>query len=457
MKHKLTLLILLISLPKIIFALSEHDFAYIAETQISSNTPYYELEIPTVVYDSITRDDLGDLRVLNGDGHVVPHGLRATAMVKNRKTEVKNMPFFPLYHQNRKTATDLHLNIKRNAHGEVINIHSRLPKNTTDSRLTGYLIDLRKWKKPVHKLKINWKNPNNNSFIRKLTISRSTNLERWQVISRGKTLVNMSYQNHQLMENVIDISAAKTNYLRILFQDNKPGLEFESIEASHTQSSQHKQQNWKTVSVNSTKTAGEYRFQHNLKSLARQFEIKLPENNTVVRARISSRANKETPWTFRGSALLYRLSVNGSNIEKSKINIRPNRDAEWILYFEQQGGGIGSGLPKVKLAWQPQQLVFVARGRPPYRVVWGSAQVNPVSINANQLLPNIGSDITTSENMISTALLLSDTKRPVNKQALQPKAKEVNWRQWILWIVLVGSALLLIWVATRLMKKMADS
>jgi len=52
MKHKLTLLILLIILPKIILALSEQDFAYIAETQINGSTPYYELEIPAAVYDA---------------------------------------------------------------------------------------------------------------------------------------------------------------------------------------------------------------------------------------------------------------------------------------------------------------------------------------------------------------------------------------------------------------------
>ncbi len=456
MKNKLTLLFLLITLPKIILALSEQDFAYIAETQTNGNTPYYELEIPAVVYESISRPDLGDLRVLNGNGHIVPHGLRSTAIQRSTKTETKNMPFYPLYQQTGQSISNLHLNIKRNAQGEVIDIHSRLPNDEQNNRLAGYIIDLREWKKPVNELKITWKNSDNASFIRKLKVSKSSNLERWRLVASGKTLVNLSYQNHRLIENTINVYSAKTNYLQILFQDQKPGLEIESIEVTHTQSSTYKKQNWKNISIHATATAGEYAFQNQLKSLARQLEIKLPENNTVVMVRVLSRTNTEQPWRHRGSTLLYRLSVNGTDIEKTKINISPNRDNQWLLRFDQQGGGIGSGTPEVKLAWYPQQLVFVARGQAPYRVVWGSAKVKPVNINANQLLPHVPNNAVSDANMISIALLLTDTMRAINKQALEPKAKEINWRHWILWIALISAALMLIWMAVGLMKKMSE-
>ena len=454
MKLKLTLLLLFIALPKIILAISEHDFAYIAEVQTHTNTPYYELEIPANVYETITRADLGDLRVLNGDGQVVPHGLRNSARITNNKKEIQNIPFFPLYQQAGQTINDLHLNIKRNKDGEVINIHSSLPKHNNSDRLSGYLLDLRQWKmKSIDQLKIFWKQTDGSSFIRKLNIEKSSNLERWHLIARGKTLVNLSYQNHQLTDNTITLATGSANYLRILFADQKPGLELESIQAIHTQSYSHYQRNWQSVSITGKKNTGEYRFQHRLKSLVRQLEVKLPENNTVVEVRASSRANKETPWTFRGAALLYRLSVNGDNIEKTKINIQPSRDSDWMLYINQQGGGIGSGLPEVKLQWQPQQLVFVARGQAPYRIVWGSAQINPVIISASQLLP-----VTTNNpGMLSRAELLTDTIRSINKKVLQPKAKEVNWQQWILWILLVSAAVMLIWMAIRLMKKMSES
>lgn len=458
MKHKFSFLILLIVLPKIIFALSEHDFAYIGEIQTQANTPFYELDIPSAVYETISRADLGDLRVLNGNGQVVPHGLRSMAMIRTNKTDVINPPFYPLYQQTGESVNDLHLSIKRNSQGEVINIHSYSPKQSKTKLLSGYLLDLRKWKKPVDEIKVVWKNPDGKSFIRKLNISQSSNLETWRLIALGKTLVNLSYQNHQLTNDTITLNHSKAKYIRIMFSDKKAGLELKSIQVSHTKQSTSQQRNWQAVSVSTTNRAGEYTFHHKLKTLARQLQIKLPENNTVVRVMVLSRINKDQPWIHRGSTLLYRLSVNGSDIEKSNINISASRDNQWLLRFDQQGGGIGSGLPKVKLEWQPQQLVFVARGEPPFRVVWGSAQIQPMLINANQLLPisikNTSDNTNYKSSIVSTAELQIDTIRSINKKVLTPKPKEINWQQWMLWILLVSAAAILIWMAVRLMKKM---
>ncbi|MET0585472.1 MAG: DUF3999 family protein [Candidatus Binatia bacterium] len=36
----------------------------------------YEIEIPAAVCRGVTRADLGDVRIVNGQGEVVPHGLR---------------------------------------------------------------------------------------------------------------------------------------------------------------------------------------------------------------------------------------------------------------------------------------------------------------------------------------------------------------------------------------------
>lgn len=314
MKNKMLLFFLFLISPVSIFALTEQDFAYTAEIKTQSNTPFYELEIPSTVYKTISRADLGDLRILNGDGQVVPHGLRSQTAKVNHKREIQSIPFYPLYQQAGQSTTDLHLNIKRNNKGEVINIHSRLPENNRNNRLSGYLLDLREWKKPVNQIIINWKQTNNTSFIRKLKISKSTNLERWQYVSRGKTLVNMSFQNHQLKENTINSYINRTNYLRLLYEDKNPGLEVESIQVVYSQATHLKQQNWKTVSVTKTSTAGEYSFSHDLKTPVRKLDITLPENNTVVRVQVLSRTNSEQPWRYRGSALLYRLSVNGSAV-----------------------------------------------------------------------------------------------------------------------------------------------
>ncbi len=456
MKLKLCLLLCLLAVPRLLLAISQQDFAYIAEIQTTEDAPFYELEIPGLVYETITRDDLGDLRVLNANGQVVPHGLRTIKIDQTEKVVEADVPFFPLFQQTGVSNSGLSLNIQRSSNGEIININSRVPGSNEEQRLTGYLLDLRQWDKPVSKVIVNWKNPGNKSFIRKLRVSKSQDLEHWQDVASGKALVNMAFQNHKLTENSIKLQIEKTNYLSLHFEDQKPGLEVDNIQIYHTQFSYKRLNNWKTVSLKKTTEEGEYTFNTELKALAHDIDIKLPENNTVVRVKVLSRSSDEDQWQHRGSALLYRLTVNETDIEQSNVNIYSNRDTQWLLRFDQQGGGIGAGSPRVKFSWYPQQLVFVARGGAPYNVVWGSTRVNPVNINANQLLPDLDKNGLTNASMVSTALLLTDSLRPVNKQMLKAKEKEINWRHWILWIVLVASALMLIWMAVRLMKKMAD-
>lgn len=435
-------------------AITEVDFAYSAKLSTANVTPYYELEIPQVVYQQVSRDDLGDIRVFNGAGQVVPHGLRDVTPEKITQLKTRAVPYFPLYKKAGDSNGDLHLNIQRSESGEVIDIKSSIATLETTEKLSGYLIDLRHWKQSVDKLKFSWQVPKGTSFIRKLNIASSNDLTKWKRISADAALVNLSYQNYQLLEDVIKLSVPTSKYLRIQFADDKPGVAITSIEVSNTEFSQQQKQNWKQAKVVINKdSAGEYLFQYSLKASLRKLRIKLPENNTVVNAKVFSRGNETKPWQYRGSALLYRLSVDGVNIQQSELTVNTSRDNNWKLQIDQQGGGIGSGLPEIELAWQPQQLVFVARGEPPYKLAWGSAQVIPVTQNASRLLVGAGED--GNNAMLSKAGWLEASVMPVNLTALESPEKPINWRQGLLWAVLIIAAAILIWMAVRLMNKMS--
>ena len=454
MKVKIIILwVFVLCLPEVVLALSEDDFAYRASLEISADKPFYELKIPAIVYESTSRADLGDLRVLNGAGQIVPHGLRTAPPTDKHSDEKQTVAFFPLYRPVGQAMPELHLNIRRDAAGEVIDINSHQPEQDNTERLVGYILDLREWKRPIEELKVNWSESENSSFIRKLNVSTSQDLAQWHEIGSGMTLVNLSFQDHRLVEDTLKLSVGQTktaeNYLRIMFEGEKPGLKIDSFEVKRRRYAYlQAQDTWREVKVTAGSTPGDYYFEHQLKSAVRQLRVPLPENNTVVRVTAFSRANKQQPWRHRGSTLLYRLSVDGIELHQTTMTISSSRDADWKLRVDQQGGGLGSDLTVVELAWQPQNLLFVARGQPPFRLVWGSAKVEPVMTDANQLL--VGSNNT--ENILGQARWLSDSVVKVNLQALEPAGKPVNWRQWILWVVLIVAAVILVWMAVRLMK-----
>jgi hypothetical protein len=54
-----------------------HEFAQGLELEVPANEPVVELALPAQVYGWVTRSDLGDLRVFNGAGQAVPHGIAA--------------------------------------------------------------------------------------------------------------------------------------------------------------------------------------------------------------------------------------------------------------------------------------------------------------------------------------------------------------------------------------------
>jgi len=451
--------IVFLSSPAISLAISENDFAYKAVLGTDASTPFYELEIPEIVYRNVSRDDLGDIRVLNGAGSVVPHGIRNLAAEKTSKINLKPVPYFPLFEIEGSVPGSLHLNIQRSSSGEVIDIQSGGTEHNANQRLVGYLLDLREWKQAIETLKFSWKAGEDISFIRKLELSVSDDLSNWKSVSQDNTLVNLSYQKNILIEDTLKLSIASAKYLRVIYADNKPGLEINNITVSNTQSSLKNEINWKRSVVSqhgdSEKTkAGEYYFNHELKTTLNKLRVKLPENNTVVKVNVFSRANKDNIWRHRGSAVLYRLSVDGINIQHTDISVNSSRDTQWKLQIDQQGGGIGSGLPEIYLAWQPQQLVFVARGQAPYTLVWGSARVPPVTQDASKILVGVNQKSITS--MLANAIWLDNTVSNVNLRSLETANKPVNWRQWFLWAVLVIAALLLIWMAVRLMGKMAE-
>ena len=83
------------------------DFAYGLPIGIDAGDALYEVEIPPALYRGVSRADLGDMRVFNGQGEVVPHALRPRIGSTEQAAAAVRLPVFPLYGESSEKFEDL--------------------------------------------------------------------------------------------------------------------------------------------------------------------------------------------------------------------------------------------------------------------------------------------------------------------------------------------------------------
>ncbi len=117
--------------------------------------------------------------------------------------------------------------------------------------------------------------------------------------------------------------------------------------------------------------------------------------------------------------------------------------------MDDSGGGFGALPPELEVSWTPHELLFAARGAPPFTLVFGSTQVGPVSHNALLLELNK----TQLRDLTGEAVRLG-SRYEISGQAALSQQVQVDWKSWLLWGVLVLASLLLGWMAWSTLRQM---
>ena len=100
------------------------DYAYGIPIHADVQAALQEIEIPAAVYRGVARDDLGDLRVFNGQGEVVPHGLRPRASPGVENVASVRLPVFPFYGQVGGKSDDSNVRVEKRRDGTIVSIQN---------------------------------------------------------------------------------------------------------------------------------------------------------------------------------------------------------------------------------------------------------------------------------------------------------------------------------------------
>ncbi len=129
------------------------DFAYGMPIHADAQDALYELEIPAAVYRGVTRTDLGDVRVFNGQGEVVPYGLRPQAAPSSDSGSAMSLPAFPISGGVTDRIEDLNVRIEKRADGTIVSVRGQAKASGSKKRQHGYLLDATVLKQAIQALR----------------------------------------------------------------------------------------------------------------------------------------------------------------------------------------------------------------------------------------------------------------------------------------------------------------
>ncbi len=421
------------------------EFAYSVPLQVPGGSALYQLEVPRPVYEGVTRLDLGDVRVFNGRGEVVPHAWKPRPALDAAPGAWVELPFFPLQGAPDTSADSIDIRAERLAGGTIVRVISSAAGQSAPV-LLGYLIDATSFQRPMHALDLDWQG-SREGMSGSVRVEGSDNLQHWRALVSAAPLVNLEFGGHQLIQKTVELPAAQYKYLRLTWPAGQPPIQLTRLSARPGDTLREPARQWKEVSVRPGDNTGDYRFEPGGRLPVERLRVTLPDPNTLAPAQVLARHADDQPWQLVGGGVLYRLTHAGHEVVNADLSLGRGGFEQWLLRVDPRAGGIGSQLPRIEVGWVPRQLVFIARGEGPFTLAYGNVRATPTDLAIETLVPGWRSDA----ELQAAPAIAGPQQTLAGSRALRTVP---NYKTWALWASLVIGVLLLAWMAWVLAREL---
>jgi len=426
--------------------------------EVDGAGPLYALEVPAEVYQWVRRYDFGDIRVFNSGGEIVPHGLRYAAVEVEEPRQHVEIPFFPLYRQTAaKGQADLTMLVLRNESGTIVDINGGKQSEKGEALLNGYLLDLTALKAPIGSLEFHWQAVADVGMY-SITLEQSNDLRYWSPLVARESLVDLQHGGRRVEKRSIAFTSQPQKYLRLTWADGESPLHLTTITGYSRGRDTHMQRRWNDL-ADGVVVFGDQDLIVEYQSMARlpasSAQMVLPEKNPSASITLQSRAKEDDPWRSRCEQVFYALTLPAGEVRNEPCIFSPTADRYWRALVHEDGAGIGlrRRAPVLQLGWTPCEIVFIARGEPPFLFAFGSGK----------LLQQHGKG---SGELVTQALATAEDKHGVGsaritkridlggEKALKTPPPPWPWKKWLLWAVLIVGVGLLAGMARSLLQEM---
>ena len=420
-------------------AVAADDGAFVAQwplTLPSGDSGAYQVELDAEVYATTVSPTLRDVVIVNGDGRQVPALLQAAPTPAARKT-TQALAWFPLPANAARAGSDIAAISELDPDGRLRRIQWQ--PASSDAPPAALLVDASAATVPLQALVLDW-GVADAAFERTMRVEASDDLRDWQPVSARGRLLDLRRGDARLVERQVTFDApVRTRYLRL-----SPGAgagampAVVSLVGETRMSADAPTLAWRDLQATGAADAdGGFVYRLDARLPVTHVDIGF-EGNATARWTLSVRESDDAPWrTLTSDWLVYRVGADAASRTPPLALDTTLRARQWRLKPDSSHAGAA---PTLRLGWQPERLVFVAEGAPPFSLRAGSA----TGVRGDAPVAPLLADLRARNggNWQPAAAMLGARADLAGVAALDDTPPR-DWGTWLLWGVLLLGVLLI--------------
>ncbi len=446
------------------------DYAYRWPLKTEGNNVAWQFELTPEIYATLRDPQLRDFEVFNAEGRSVPvaplRDLNQT-MSQMQWMQWSAVPTFELPHDATQVAGDVSVRLERDSAGQVRVIEANVQGATqnADGPTTSppapsaidYVIDasgLRRESQTVtfDRLELEW-SMGDRDLRTRFAVDASDDLEHWQTLVDSAAVMSLRQQGATLTRRTIDFPSTSLPYLRLRQLD---GDALPSLRAKLRRNDPANP----TYSDFVTRTAeAEFVDSEDADRGGRWYRYRLPASLPAIQAGVELATENATAdvefealvgeeWRLVGNQSVFRLRQGELKIQNEELQLGSATVArEWRLRTVAPL----ETPPQLRVTYLPDRFVFLAQGKGPYTLAAGSRGAKRTSLPVEQALApmrkHFGADW-----QPPVAALGARAVAGGDAAYDEPKTPP-NWRGWLLWVLLIGGALIVAGFAMSLIRQ----
>ena len=205
------------------------DFALGMKVVTSGEAAGYRASLPLAVYQNAVRADLGDVRVFNGRGEVVPFAIERpkSQAVPAQSAAPMSLPVFTLRGDPVAALDAVRVTI---AAGDTT-INVAVPGALPDAGpIRSYLVDARSLDGAMSVMQVEW-SPDAADFAGRLQVEASDDLDVWRTVESAAPIANLHAGEAKLIEHRIELPAIRARFWRLTWTEEAAPFEITSVTA----------------------------------------------------------------------------------------------------------------------------------------------------------------------------------------------------------------------------------